>query len=389
MRKTGRIHYCWIIVAAGFLINAACLGTIGNCFGVFFPHVCADTGWQLSKLTAFMIFYGIAGTVMMNFVDRVFDRLPFRPVLAVSLALSALACVLFGLMRTLPGFYLAGTLLGITTSFVMYVPVPMMINNWFAAKKGIALGIAAAAAGVSAAVMNPLINSVILASGSWRTGYFVQGAVVFGIGVPAAVFLARKTPEECGLKPYGEEISAALATARQHPAAAEAGETPAAAAPSGVPDGKSLPAGRSGYRLWKVLAVVLLSVLYNLIGSYMQHLTNYGVAEGLSSTAGAAFTSATMTGNFAGKLCCGSACDRFGARRTATVIFLLITSGMIMLAVGKPLGVLLYPAAFLIGLNHSGIGILTPLEINSFADREQFKSVMAKSTMGLMVSAAV
>ena len=101
-------------------------------------------------------------------------------------------------MYSLVGFSLLFVFSGIASAFLLYVPVPMMLNAWFRKKRGLATGIAMMAMGIGGAVMNLILGGVIERSG-WRTATYVQGAISIIIAAPFILLFAVKTPKDKGM----------------------------------------------------------------------------------------------------------------------------------------------------------------------------------------------
>lgn len=364
--KKGGLHPAWLIFAACFMLNASTMGIVDNTYGLFYAPVCTAFGWKLSPFTAQRIFFGLSAAVAQIFVEKVYRRFPMKAVMGISQIGYAATAAAFGLQNSLAGFYILSVIQGICGAFVLYLPVPMLLNNWFVKNRGLALGLSASATGLFGAIVSPLLNSIIQSAG-WRVGYFVRGALALVVGLPLVLLFVRKAPEPYGLKPFGAESA---------PADAEKA-APAEAEPE------------LDYRLYRSVLVVAIGVFALFAVAFMQHLSNFAISSGLGASVGAAFASLAMIGNMVGKWIVGFSVDKFGTKKTTLGAFTAIFAAMIALSFGAAAKPLLYPAALLLGFSATFTGILVPASINCFTRSAQFGRIMSHASTGMMVSAAL
>ncbi|MBQ9330378.1 MAG: MFS transporter [Oscillibacter sp.] len=356
------LHYAWRILTACCALNGATLGIVINCKGLFFAPVCAELGCPVSALTAYTIFYGLSAVVMLLRADRILARYPIRWVLTLSLLVLCGATAAMGTFHSLPLWYAAGTVQGISGAFLLYIPVPMLINHWFSQRRGFALGMAATASGVLGAVINPVLSTVI-ATWGWRTAYVVQGGVAFALAAPFTLFVIVRRPEELGLVPYGR------GTAKQR------------SRPSPV------TAGCEGGRK-KLLCCMLFAASFTFCATYAQHLANFAAASGWDGHIGAVMVSSCMVGNICAKAVLGVACDRWGGRRACLASLLLVMLGFLLLSGGAPWRGGLFFGAFLIGIDHANMTVLVPIAVGAVSTPETFDHRISRVTMATMLTSA-
>ena len=99
-------------------------------------------------------------------------------------------------------FYVAGVVLGIAGALVFVVASTVLIENWFADKRGTALGIAMCGSGIGGFVF-PIIGNMMLETIGWRMTYVDFAVIMCVMILPWSLFVFRLHPEELGLKPYG------------------------------------------------------------------------------------------------------------------------------------------------------------------------------------------
>src|SRR5699024_1824114 len=87
-------------------------------------------------------------------------------------------------------------------TLITVIAGPVIINQWFKKKNGLALGILTAATGAVGAISQPYIGRIIASQG-WRFSYISVGIVAAIISIPIIVFLIKRSPQDKGVQPYG------------------------------------------------------------------------------------------------------------------------------------------------------------------------------------------
>lgn len=209
--------YPWVIVLSAIFWYGIGFGLLGNTVGLFYTPVATDGGWSMTEATFFMTLYPIAAAITSPFAGRVFNK--FNKTNVVIAVVIGLWCALFvwsSTFTTLIEWNIYGVVAGILGGFLMYIPVPMLINNWFTKSKGIALGIAAASCNLIPALINPVITAQIASLG-WRPVRMYMGIGFAVVLIPLVLIIVRKNPKDKGLLAWGEgEVSEVSETARLH-----------------------------------------------------------------------------------------------------------------------------------------------------------------------------
>lgn len=363
-RRAAHFHYAWVILLSCCALSGATLGTVINCKGLFFAPVCAELGCPVSAFTLYTMFYGFSAALMLLAVDRIFETLPIRAVLTVSLAALCGATAAMGTFHHLALWYAAGIVQGLAGAFLLYVPVPMLIDHWFVRRRGPALGAAAVVSGLAGAVMNPVLSAVISSCG-WRTAYFVQGGAAFLMAAPFTMFLIVKQPSDLGMTAYGAED--------------HRGDVPGARR-----ENSSSGAGRRGF-----VSCLLLAGIFTFCASYAQHLANYAAVIRLSTRVGAWMVSCSMLGNILGKALLGAGCDRWGGRRVCLFSLKLVLCGFLLLSLGERWSAGLFAGAFLLGIDHANMTVMVPMAVEMAAGPGEFDHLMSRASMSTMLASAL
>lgn len=188
------IHRAWAVCLGCTLALLVCGGLCINAFSVT----------QTSMITTAC---SVTFLLCMFVVNTYYDKLGYRAGLTLAVLLGVGSFVLFAEARTLPGYYLAGMLAGVSHGLGAMLPASILMLRWFSSRRGTAIGICAAGTGISAVVFSPILSALIERF-SLRVCFYFE-ALVSLLAAIAVFLLIRESPEACGLAPYGtrEEAS--------------------------------------------------------------------------------------------------------------------------------------------------------------------------------------
>ena len=211
--KEKRFTYHWVIVIACFLLMAASIGIVINCFNVFTVKLMDEFGWEADQIQLIGTIVSLAALIGGVIVGKVMARFTMRVAMPVYAVLTAAGFFLYSLCESLVMFYLVSVLVGIGMSGVSLVPCGALLNNWFSEKKGLATGIAFSGSVAGGMIFVQVTQAVVDASG-WRMGYIVLGIISAVLLIPTSLFLVRESPKDKGMLPLGAtEANAATAAA--------------------------------------------------------------------------------------------------------------------------------------------------------------------------------
>ena len=188
------IHRAWAVCLGCTLALLVCGGLCINAFSVT----------QTSMITTAC---SVTFLLCMFVVNTYYDKLGYRAGLTLAVLLGVGSFVLFAEARTLPGYYLAGMLAGVSYGLGAMLPASILMLRWFSSRRGTAIGICAAGTGISAVVFSPILSALIERF-SLRVCFYFE-ALVSLLAAGLVFLLIRESPEACGLAPYGtrEEAS--------------------------------------------------------------------------------------------------------------------------------------------------------------------------------------
>jgi len=343
------------------MMVGATVGMVINCKGVFTVPVCADFGCSTSSFMFYTSLYGFSSAIALSKVSAAFERFNVRTVLSVALVLFCFSPIIMGCAKDLRFIYLGGAVQGMSGAFLAFVPAPMLIKNWFNSRRGFALGICGMSSGIIGAIMNPVLNEIIINWG-WRTGYFAQGIIAFVMAAPFTLFVIVKKPEDIGLTPYGEQQAAKITTVRPN---------------------DSMKYMSKGF----LLCIVYMAVA-SVVTCYSQQLSNHAASIGLDSRVGALMTSCAMIGNTGGKAALGILTDKFGTKKISELTALITMSSVLLLAFSVQPIICCF-AAFLLGACYFSQIVVPPLLVADIVNKSAYDRAYPKVTMAQMVVVAI
>ena len=147
----------------------------------------------MGAFTFFVLMFGVFSCVILPFMGKLFSRYNIRWLLSIASIVFSGSVIAMGFFNTLPAFYIAGAVQGLSGAFLLFYPAPLILGHWFKKKTGLAVGISSAFSGLAGIVGNPVGNAVIEQFG-WRAGYFFLGAVALVMLLPVSAFLYTFTP---------------------------------------------------------------------------------------------------------------------------------------------------------------------------------------------------
>jgi len=174
----GSFNFGWIIVGVSFITLALADG-VWYSFSVFFVALLGEFGWSRSiaagAFSLFVIVHSLIGPFAGSMVDR------FGPRRVILLVITAVG-----------------------VGFTGWIPNVTIIQQWFKANRGLAIGIISSGIGIGILVCVPLAQHLISKIG-WRTTYRVMACFIPLVVAPMAIAFFRKPPKTTS--PHDTECS--------------------------------------------------------------------------------------------------------------------------------------------------------------------------------------
>ena len=194
--------YGWLIVA-GAVISLGLSYSVWYSFSVFYVALLAEFEWSRAAsagvFSLFVMMTGFAGVGAGALADR------FGPgrVVAAGGVLLAAGLLVSSRLTELWHFYVSyGLLAGAGVGVAGWTPCVTMLNRWFSARLGLALGLSSGGIGIGILAGVPSVQSIIAGAG-WRAAFAVLALLVLIGLVPTGLLLLRGRPEELGQRKDG------------------------------------------------------------------------------------------------------------------------------------------------------------------------------------------
>ncbi len=209
-------HYAFVVVAVIFfalLISAGLRSTPS----VLLTPLQEDFGWSRSTISAAaalgIFLYGLVGP----FAAAAMERFGLRRVLITALVVMSASSAASAFMTESWHLLLTwGLFSGLASGAVAVVLGATVVNRWFVTRRGLMMGLLTASTATGNLLFLPVL-AALAASGDWTR---VVWAVAAGAAVivPFAWWLVPDRPASVGLRPYGADPQAPLASAARAPA---------------------------------------------------------------------------------------------------------------------------------------------------------------------------
>lgn len=303
-------------------------------------------GWSRGEIAS-VAATGLLGGLIAPFFGGMVDRIGVRPVLIVSTILFGLLYLALTLVDgSLVAYYGIFTFLGMAGLGTIGITYTRAITSWFAASRGLALGLGLLGVSIAALLLPPVLSSAMATYG-WQAGFYIMGGLALLLGLPAAVFLVRERPRE-----IAEKVS-----------------TP----------WKRIVATPVFWILFVAIIVVNIPGT-GILGQLQPLLEDAGLSRGQAATTLSIYAAAV----FAGRICFGYLLDRISPPLVATIAFGLPSIGAALLIDGQ---VTVVEAAFVAAL--LGLSAGAEIDIMGFFVARYFGLKHYSSLFGAMMTALV
>ena len=200
--KNKKIFYGWFVVAGCIILNAMGTGIFSSIMGLFFPSIVEEFGYSQAQVAGIVSIAIIGGLLATGVFSKLYSKYSAKKLVLIFGVLQGASYALMSQANSLTMMYVIGALMGIAGMGATALSAPMLITRWFDKNRGTAMGISVAGAGLGPALMAPIVTSVIANSGH-RIAFIVLGGII-AASMVVAFILIKDTPEEMGLKPFGQ-----------------------------------------------------------------------------------------------------------------------------------------------------------------------------------------
>ncbi|HEU4648603.1 MAG TPA: MFS transporter [Gemmatimonadales bacterium] len=204
--------YAWIVAAVTFVALLIGAG-IRSAPGVLMVPLEHEFGWTRATISLAvsvnLVLYGLIGP----FAAAVMDRIGVRRTMVIGLACLALGMGLTPLMTASWQLVaLWGFVVGSGSGVIAPVLGATIVSRWFAARRGLVMGILTASTATGQLVFLPVLASLATTHG-WRASALLMAGFAVVV-TPLVALIIRDFPSDKGLLPYGGTAADALPAAR-------------------------------------------------------------------------------------------------------------------------------------------------------------------------------
>ncbi len=368
-QKTGSF-YGWFVVAGTTLVWFVSVGTFFFSYGVFLPVMSDALNWSRTAtgagLTIALLIFGLVSPLAGISIAK------FGPRKNIILGNSVAALGMFGMSQCRELWHLYvffGVMVGLGTGFGIYIACTTLVNNWFDARKTLAMGIVVTAGSLAGFVFPPLASWLIATLG-WQVTWIVYGSLVLIFAVViGGMVLIRNTPEEKGQAPFGRTPG---------------GVTTGAGSPSQA-DGPRRAVGElesSGGQMTRLirkpvfwLLVLIGGTNYYALATISAHQVAYLGDIGFTVILAALAYSLISGTGIIGKLGLGVLAQRISLKKLLIAGFVLQIGAFIILLAGRSPG-LIYLYAVLFGIGSGAIVAAFPTLVVEYSGRTLYARIM-------------
>lgn len=375
--KQPRFFYGWWVVLVSFFGDFLAPGITTHSFSFLVKPMTQELGW-----TRTMIMLGTTVKTSISafsgpMVGPLIDHFGARLVMVVSAALAGAGIMALSRVNALWQFYLFYGLAGaICLIGIGGLITTTAVAKWFIRKRGRALAIVTAGLPLGGAVLGPISQYIIVHFG-WRLAWIFLGATLWIVMIPLAWFLIRRTPEDMGLLPDGEDASPEVSPRQNGGSGGIEHRLQATEEVWTLKEAFKTPT------LWLIILAFNTSGVG--LGATLLHQTAYLSDKGLPS---AAMTSNMIVWGIAaavGSLFWGILAEKFPVRYSVAGCFLLSAGGLaILIGAQSLLPVLVYAVVF--GIGSGGFAPLYAITLANYYGRTFLGSIHGVSMPFRLVS---
>jgi len=338
------------------------IGLVMSCAGIFYTPVSTELGVSKGSFGLYMTFVYALSFFMLSVAGKMMDKYSARWLLTISTATIGILFLAMSQFSSVWQFYIAGGIIGIALSFLLYLSYPVLINRWFNTRVGFFIGLCSAASGIGGVLFNPLGGHLIETYG-WRNTYLIFGAIILIVVTPLLGLLLRNYPADKGLKPFGEKKDTAEI--------AKTGITYQSAIQSKV-----------------FYALLLFGFLMIAVSTLNLFLPTYVTSVGFSIEQSSLIASAVMLGVTIGKIALGFINDKNALTGVFASTGLGIV-GLALLIIGNDTMLLMSAGAFLFGWAYAGVTVETALLVRTVFGTKDYSQIFSNVSIALALGGAV
>ena len=187
---------------AGAVVLGVSHGVVSNCFSLYIIPVSEALGIGRDTFSVCSMIINGLYAVTSFLAGAIYRRFRLRNIIRLAAVALPVSYFCYSLCRTPAALYAVSVAVGLSVSFISFVPFTAIIGNWFEEKRGTAMGLCFMGSGLGGMLMNSL-TAVLLERCGWVRTYQITAGVMLAVLCAMVFLVIRVTPEEMGLSPLG------------------------------------------------------------------------------------------------------------------------------------------------------------------------------------------
>ena len=338
LKNTVHQNYHWVIAAIVFA-EMIVYGGIINSMSVYLIPVTEGLGISRGTYSLMILLQNLSATFGTMITAVTFRRIGFKTSMIVATILTTVSCLISAAAPDVYIYAIGRLVLGLGYGICLTAGATWIVKAWFHKHHGLVLGIITMGTGVGGSLFTSLLMFVIQTL-DWRWAFLVT-AILQCVVTLFCLFL-RNTPEEMGLKPYGDDLDHAKHQAKERHKRLWPGVS--------VKETQRHPA----YWLTAVFVMLACAGLSMASGVLVPHFQD----NGYSPEAAAQYQSVYMLLLAVAKILCGWVSEKIGGKALTVVCMICAVIGLWGLSdLSNPTMAYVYVVFFSIGITMTTITI--------------------------------
>ncbi|MCG2799460.1 MAG: MFS transporter [Cellulomonas sp.] len=194
-----------LVVLTGMMLTFGCAALGFSTWGLFQPVVSDALGVPKTEFALYVTIMYLTMTAFSPFAGKILQSVDVRIVLTFAACMVSGGFFVMSLATAIWYFYVAGVMLGLGEIFILWLAIPTLINNWFAKRNGMLVGVCMAFTGLGGAVWSTVFTVLKSGGADYHSLYRLWAVIALVTAVPFTLFAVRSHPSDVGLVPYGAQ----------------------------------------------------------------------------------------------------------------------------------------------------------------------------------------
>lgn len=369
----------WLVLAATIIMFLVFTGLLQNAQALLLVPVTTDLGISRTVFSTLMSVTGLVNMGVSFFYSQLIGKIGLKRIIIFGCLGGVGYCAFFVLAGMFPSagvvcIAIAQILLGLTCSWAALMSASILINNWFAKRSGLLIGIVIACGGLGGTIGAPLVSWLILSFG-WQTDVFVR-CIVALVATIIVTLLIKDKPGKNERKVWAEENTKENTI-----------EDASTIAVEEELSGISFTAAKKTKNFW--FAILTIFFISFCIYPSIMVMAAYATDIGYATAAGLVMT-VIYGSNIIASTPMGGIIEKLGNRLVLTICLLLFVGSLVLLSLPNLALPLLFVTAVVIGIGFGLIQVPVPLltkEIFGLKDFPRIQSYLfVASVLGCTIS---